>query len=63
MPLKEFLCPICEGNKTIEVGTELNDKKLEDKECPACSGIGYVTIEYHIHTFAEKWWKRLSGEL
>ena len=56
-------CPICWGNKKIEIGRNLDNKSEEFIECPVCLGKGMLNIK--VHTYSpeyEKLMKRLYGD-
>lgn len=61
MPYRNYPCEICHGMRQISIINEYNEVKEPNIDCPACGGKGFLHVEYHLHHFNEKSWKRLMG--
>jgi hypothetical protein len=62
MPYRNYSCEVCSGLRQISIVNEHNEVKEPNKDCPCCEGKGYLTVEYHSHSFNNNAWKRLMGE-
>lgn len=62
MPFKDTPCQVCSGQRQIEIGRNIDDKREKVTICPFCCGKGVLHINYKYDCpGSDKWWKRMSG--